>query len=152
MGEEGREVVLYRVRPGESCVLTTAGLLGEQAYAVEGRTETAVTAMVIPRPVFDQALDQSAAFRRFVFRDMGRRLAAVMAQLEAIACQSLSHRLVSWLLDHCDPQGVVSATHEQVAREIGSVREVVSRELKRLERQGFLQRRRGSIRILESPR
>ena len=72
LADTGREIVLYRVRAGESCVLTTACLIGEEAYAAEGVVEAATSAVVLPRPLFDGLMARSDAFRRFVFAEIGR--------------------------------------------------------------------------------
>ena len=145
----GREIVLYRLGAGDSCVLTTSCLFGNTRYPAEGITETAVTALTIPADLFQRALQESAAFREFVFRSFSAHLASVISLVEAVAFGRLDSRLARLLLDRCDPQLVVSTTHQALATELGSAREVISRLLKELEVQGSLELQRGSIRILD---
>jgi len=145
----GREIVLYRLGAGDSCVLTTSCLFGNTRYPAEGVTETAVTALSIPADVFQRALQDSAAFREFVFQSFTDHLASVISLVEEVAFGRLDSRLARQLLEHCDPDLVVRTTHQALATELGSAREVISRLLKELEVQGRLELQRGSIRILD---
>jgi CRP/FNR family transcriptional regulator len=145
----GREIVLYRLGAGDSCVLTTSCLFGNTRYPAEGVTETAVTALAIPADVFQRALQESAAFREFVFQSFTDHLASVISLVEEVAFGRLDSRLARQLLEHCGPDLVVRTTHQVLATELGSAREVISRLLKELEVQGRLELQRGSIRILD---
>jgi CRP/FNR family transcriptional regulator len=145
----GREIVLYRLGAGDSCVLTTSCLFGNTRYPAEGVTETAVTALTIPADVFQRALQESAAFREFVFQSFTDHLASVISLVEEVAFGRLDSRLARQLLEHCGPDLVVRTTHQVLATELGSAREVISRLLKELEVQGRLELQRGSIRILD---
>ena len=145
--ESGREVVLYHVRPGESCVLTTSCLIGHTRYPAEGVTEKQVTALVVPAEVFHTTLDHSAVFRRFVFDNLAHRLADVMARMEEVAFGSIQARLAQALLD--SDQNPVQTTHQELAAELGTAREVVSRHLKRFEERGWLRLGRGLIQIVD---
>jgi CRP/FNR family transcriptional regulator len=146
----GREIVLYRLGAGDSCVLTTACLFGKTRYPAEGITETSVTALALPAGVFQQALQDSAAFREFVFQSFATHLASVIALIEEVAFGRLDSRLARQLLHQCDAKRVVRTTHQALATELGSSREVISRLLKELEIQGKLELQRGSIRLLDS--
>ena len=143
----GREVLLYRLGPGSSCVLTTSCLLGQDRYPAEGVAETAVRALALPAAVFQQGLDESAAFRRFVFENYARRLVDVIAVVETLASGGLEGRLARWLAAAPGPQ--VAVTHQRLAAELGTAREVVSRHLKALEREGLIAQGRGRIEILD---
>lgn len=145
----GKEVVLYRMQPGEMCVLTAACLLGNQKYPAEAITETAVEALMLSHRDFDQLVAESPAFRQFVFQSFSQRLADLMAQLEHIALESVDQRLARYLLENANEQGIITTTHQDIASNIGSVREVVSRHLKTLEKQSLIILRRGSIELLE---
>jgi CRP/FNR family transcriptional regulator len=145
----GREIVLYRLGAGDSCVLTTSCLFGNTRYPAEGVTETAVTALTIPSAVFQRALQDSAAFREFVFQSFAAHLASVISLVEEVAFGRLDSRLARQLLDNCDTGLVIRTTHQVLATELGSAREVISRLLKELELQGRLELQRGSIRILD---
>jgi CRP/FNR family transcriptional regulator len=144
----GREVLLYHVNPGESCVLTTSCLLGGDKYPAEGITETTVNALMLQRKVFDQALGESTQFRRFVFANMGRRFADVIARMETLNFTNIDARLAQTLLRRSKKQAHLAITHQSLADDMGTAREVVSRHLKTFEQQGLIKLGRGEIGIL----
>lgn len=152
VGRSGREILLYAVEPGETCVQTTLGLIGGNAYTGEAVAETDLVAYVVPRTVFARLMEQSPAFRRFVFRAFGARLADVMRVLEQVAFVKVEERLAAALVGRADPAGVVTATHQELAVAIGSAREVVSRRLEALGAKGLVALDRGAIRIVDRNR
>ena len=145
----GREVVLYHVGEGDSCVLTTSCLLGATTYPAEGITETDVTAFTLSATDFNQGLDTSAAFRRFVFGNLGRRLTEVIARMEQVAFAPIDARLAGSLLTLAGHNLQLELTHQALAVELGSAREVVSRHLKRFEDHGWVRLGRGNIELLD---
>lgn len=145
LAENGREIVLYRVESGQTCVLTTSCLLAGERYPAEGVTESPVAAAGLPLEQFQQALAQSEVFRRFVFASFGARMAELMTLVEAIAFGRLDSRLARRLLDLGRSADRLVVTHQQLAAELGSAREVVSRVLKEFERQGAVALERGAI-------
>jgi CRP/FNR family transcriptional regulator len=145
---EGKEVILYRVNQGEMCLLTTACLLGHTKYPAEAITELETTARVIPAKDFDRLLNDSHPFRQFVFEGLSQRLAQVTQRFEHIVLESVHHRLADFLLAQADKNGMLKTTHEALALEIGTAREVVSRHLKGLEQKGLIRTERGLIVIL----
>ncbi|MFP3873271.1 MAG: Crp/Fnr family transcriptional regulator [Thiohalophilus sp.] len=147
--ESGREAVLYRVGPGQTCILTTSCLLAGEHYPAEGITDTEVEALTLRRREFETGLDGSATFRRFVFASLGQRLADVIRRIDEVAFQSVERRLARYLLAHADSQGCLHVTHQDLASELGSAREVVSRHLKRLEARGLLRLQRSSITLVQ---
>lgn len=146
---EGRELVLYRIHGGELCVLTTSCMLGRKHYPAEAVTETPIKAYVIPRDTFDRLLDESREFRYFVFSSFGERLAALMSQLEQVTLERIDQRLARFLLKHADDH-TVRVTHQEIAGDIGSAREVVSRHLKAMEQQGLIRLHRGKVELLKT--
>jgi CRP/FNR family transcriptional regulator, anaerobic regulatory protein len=147
--ESGKEIVLYRVTPGETCVLTTACLFGGSAYAAEGIAETEVRAVFLPLGEFERVVAQSAGFRRFVFSSFGNRLADLVVLVEEVAFGRMDRRLAQRLVALADPSGHVTLTHHQLAVELGTAREVVSRLLKEFERHRWVALRRGHIALLD---
>ncbi|GGB90748.1 hypothetical protein GCM10011352_15970 [Marinobacterium zhoushanense] len=147
LSDSGREILLYRVEAGQSCILTTACLLGNRQYQAEAFTESPVKAVVIPSAAFQRAMEDSSALREFVFSGYGQRLTELLMLIEAIAFGRLDCRLAAYLLNQ--HPGHLKITHQQIARELGTAREVVSRTLKEFERKGWLQLSRASIEILE---
>lgn len=151
-GRSGREIVLYEVQPGETCVQTTMCLLGEQVYSAEGTTRGMTRVIIVPPGQFRRLLESSPGFRGFVFRSFGTRLADVTSVLEQVAFVRIEARLAGELLRRADPNGVVTLTHQELAAGIGSAREVVSRRLEILAREGLVALDRGQIRIVDSRR
>jgi len=147
IGEGGREAVLYRVLPGQSCVLTTCCILSGDDYPAEGFTESPVRALVVTKPAFDRALESAPAFRRFVFANLGRRIAEVIARMEEVAFRPIERRLAAFLLSRADDGGTIRVTHQEIAVELGTAREVVSRHLKRMESSGLVELGRSTVRV-----
>lgn len=141
----GRSLELYRVTPGEICVVSASCLFGEVTVAAQGDT-TEPTDMVLLSPAgFDRCVE-TPAFRRYVFGVFADRLAALMALAEAVAFQRLDQRLAQALLGHGT---VVRSTHQALADELGTVREIVSRLLARFERAGWVALSRERIDIID---
>lgn len=148
---EGKELVLYRIKPDEVCVLTTSCLMGRNCYPAEAVTETAVTARVIPFHDFNQQLEQSSEFRQFVLGNFSLRLVELMTKLESIALESVTYRLSDYLFNHAvQVDHRITITHQEIANEIGTAREVVSRHLKSLEQQGVIALHRGQVELIKS--
>lgn len=149
VSECGREIVLYRISGGESCVLTTACLLAHEDYAAEAIAEAEVSAMAVPRSCFDRLLGLSPKFRDLVFTAYASRLTDLLLLVEEVAFGHIDARLAERMLALQDPPGTLSMTHQHLAAELGTAREVVSRQLKEFERRGLVRRDRGRIDILD---
>lgn len=144
----GHEIVLYRVEEGQSCMLTTTCLLGSQVYPAEGVAETDVDLVVLPKESFERALSSSAGFRQFVMSNVGFRITDLMMLLEDVAFGRMDARLARFLLKSGEKSsGVLDFTHKQVAVELGTAREVVSRLLKDFERKGLVTLSRNQIQL-----
>lgn len=141
----GRELPLYRVAPGETCVISSSCLLGHSEYNARGVTETETELLLLPKAVFD-ALLAEAPFRNFVFELFSERIAELMQLVEEVAFRKLDQRLAALLLGR---GRVVHATHQQLADELGSVREIVSRLLKNFAERGLVNLGREQIEILD---
>lgn len=146
-GATGREILLYAVEPGQSCIQTTLGLMGDEAYTGQAVAAGPVDLVLIPRPLFLQLMDRDAAFRAFVLRAFGQRMADLTRVLEQVAFGRVEQRLAGILIDLAD-QGVVRATQADLAARIGSAREVVSRKLEAFAREGLTANERGQVRLL----
>ncbi|QFT63844.1 Crp/Fnr family transcriptional regulator [Roseivivax sp. THAF30] len=145
--ETGREVFLYRVHAGESCVLTTACMLAFEDYAADGVAETDVTAVAIPRATFDDLVARSPVFREFVFTAYSRRITDLFALIDDIVFQRMDVRLAARLLELADAQGAIHATHQVLATELGTAREVISRTLGEFHRRGWIEQARGKVQL-----
>lgn len=144
---EGRELQLYRVGPGESCVLTSSCLVGRSDYPAAGVAETDAELLVLPRDAFDALMARHAPFREYVFSLFAERLADLMGLVEAVAFHKLDRRVAGALLGRGH---TVSLTHQQLADEVGSVREIVTRVLKGFSDQGWVRLGRGAIEIVDA--
>lgn len=149
LAENGREITLYRLEGGDACVLTTSCLLAHERYPAEGVAETDVIAAAIPRPTFLHALDHSPGFRRFVFTGYGERLSDLILLVEEVAFGRIDSRLATRLLALAGESDMVETTHQELAAELGTAREVVSRQLKDFERRGLVRLLRGRIQIID---
>ena len=144
---EGRELHLYRVTPGESCVLTSSCLVGGRDYPATGVVESDVRLVVLPKAVFDERVASHAPFRQYVFGLFAERLTDLMALVEAVAFHKLDRRVAATLLGH---GRIVEMTHQQLADSVGSVREIVTRVLRSFVDQGLVKLGRGSIEVLDA--
>lgn len=145
--EDGREITLYRVEAGESCIMTTTCLISDEQYGAEGIAETDIMVAIIPPGIFNRLLAQSDQFRHFVFEVYAKRMSMLMMLVDEVVFKKLDKRLAQTLLDKKADHFAV--THQELALELGSVREVVSRQLKVFERQKMIRLGRGVIDILD---
>ncbi|MCR9112469.1 MAG: Crp/Fnr family transcriptional regulator [Rhodobacteraceae bacterium] len=148
-GPTGRDILLYAVEPGQSCIQSTLGLLGGDDYSGEAIVRRDARAVLVPRETFLALMDQSDAFRGFVFTAFATRMQSMMHLLERVAFQRVEARLAQCLLDRAE-NGTLHATHAQIATMIGSAREVISRRLDALERRGVLKLDRGAVHITDA--
>jgi len=145
----GRELQLYRVKPGESCLLSGSCLLAKAHYDASGIAETDVELLILPPPAFETLIAQDETFRQHVFSLFGERLASLMQVVEAIAYQKLDQRLAALLVNRDAETGEIHATHQALADELGSVREIVSRLLRSFEDRGWVDLGRERIRVVD---
>lgn len=157
--EDGRELLLYYVHPGEFCVMTTACLLGGMEYEARGETVGDVVATHIPAPLFRELVHECEEFCQLVFQTMGLRMSMLMRLVEEVAFQRLDRRLATLLLQRSTMPGEgggdgshVHATHQELAADLGTSREIVSRTLESLESQGLVKLGRGRILLLDPTR
>lgn len=144
----GREVTLYRIGSGGSCVLTTSCLLGNESYPAEAIAETDVRAIAIPAVSFHAAMDASQTFRNFVFQRFSARLTGIIQKIEELSFTPIDARLAAALLE-MNEKNVEKMTHYALAVELGTAREVVSRHLKRFEDNGWVRLGRGRVILLD---
>ncbi len=142
----GRELPLYRVTPGETCIITSSCLLGNAPYNARGTTESETILVMLPQGMFTELLAQTP-FRNFIFNLFAERMADLMRLVEEVAFHKLDQRLAALLLGK---GRVVRATHQQLADELGSVREMVSRLLKGFAEQGWVALGREQVEILDA--
>lgn len=143
----GRGLYLYSVPAGESCVITQGCLLGHQHYNARGVAHTAVTLCVIPQALFEDLLAAHAPFSRFVFALFAERFAELVALIEEVAFKRLDQRLARLLVDRGP---VLHVTHQALADDLGSVREIVTRVLHHFADEGWVELARERVGVLDS--
>ncbi len=141
----GRELPLYRVAPGETCIISSSCLLGHEDYNARGVTEAETLLMLLPKAVFDEMMSERP-FRDFIFHLFTERIADLMQLIEEVAFRKLDQRLAALLLGKGRS---LRTTHQQLADELGSVREIVSRLLKGFAEQGLVSLAREQVGILD---
>lgn len=147
-GPTGREILLYTIEPGQSCIQTTLGLLGDELYSGEALCATEVRLALIPAALFHALMARSQAFRGFVFHALALRMSDMTALLERVAFTRVEARLAQALLE-LEHNGTVEVTHAELAARIGSAREVVSRRLEALARRGLVATDRARIELCD---
>lgn len=145
---EDRRLLLYRVCRGESCILTTSCIMGGEKYPADGIAESDTVAVAIPERAFHKLLQQAPPFREFVFSTFSSRIANFVRLLQEVAFKKLDRRIAKHLLG----LQTESVTHQAIASELGTVREIVSRILKSFESDGVLTLSRNRITILDRNR
>lgn len=148
-GPKGRDILLYQVVPGQSCVQSTLGLLGGEDYTAQARTIEDSRLVIIPRSDFMGLLNTSEPFRAFVFSAFAKRMQNMMHVLEKIAFLTTEMRLAEALLSRADATGRVTATQAELANVIGTAREVVSRRLVAMSARGAVTLKRGAVLITD---
>ncbi len=145
-GANGREILLYRLQAGDTCVLTLNCLLGQGTYPARGLVRNTVSGLRVPYPLFQRLLDEAPAFRSAMFALFSRRLARLMSLVEGVAFAPVEQRLAQALVER-GPE--LTATHQQLADEVGTAREVVSRQLRIWADAGLVATQRGALRLLK---
>jgi len=143
---DGRSLELYRVVPGELCLVSSACLFRSQPLSASGVTTRPTTLLLIPPPIFNQWLE-TPAFRNEVLGLFAERMADLTGLIDAVAFRKLDQRLAAALLGRGQDIGI---THQQLADELGTVREIVTRLLRRFEREGWVELAREHIHIIDS--
>ena len=148
VSDEGREVTLFRIRDGETCVLSASFLLDAIAFDMLIEAVSAAKALILPTPVLRPIMEENPYVGLYMYRSAAERFSDVMWTMQQILFMGIDQRVASFLWDEMLHQGTeISMTHEEIARLIGSAREVVSKVLKYLSEEGIVTLGRGKIRI-----
>lgn len=149
LGESGREITLYRVGPGQSCVLTASCIQSHQPFPAFAECEQAVEAVLVPAGDLNRWMSESAPWRDYVFGLVAKRMANIIGLVEEVVFRRMDRRIAAHLLSRSQAAGkeTIEATHKEIAADLGTSREVVSRILKDLEAGGLIQVARGAITI-----
>lgn len=149
IGETGREITLYRFGLGESCILTANAILSQQSFPAIATVEQDAEAVMIPADTFRDWIHRYDLWRGFVFDLLSQRLSSVMALVDEVAFRRMDKRVATILLERSRLDNTIRITHQEIAAELGSSREVISRLLEDFTSQGLIQLGRGTIEILD---
>ena len=150
ISETGREVTLYRFRPGESCVLTANAIMSEQSFPAIATVEEEAEAVMIPEQDFRDWVGRYQLWREFFLNLVSQRLASVMLLVDEVAFQRMDRRVAALLLARADKANRVQVTHQEIASELGSSREVITRILEDLQTKDLIRTGRGQIEIMDA--
>lgn len=145
----GREMLIYKVEGGGTCALTTQCLLSNRNFPAESVAEDPTELAVISKPHFHRFMSEIPAFREFVLSDYTRLLSSMFLLIDSVMFASVEQRLARRLLVDAAESRTIEKTHRELAADIGSVREIVSRHLGEWERSGWVKNRRGKVEILD---
>ena len=148
IGETGREITLYRFGNGESCILTANAILSQKNFPAVATVEKEAEAVMIPAEAFRDWVRRYDLWREFVFDLLSERLSTVMAVVEEVAFRRMDARLASFLLERSRRADSIFITHQEIAAELGTSREVISRILEDFSAEGMVSVSRGVIQVL----
>jgi len=148
--DEGREVTLYRVEPGQLCIHNLNNLVDGIQFSITASSETVMRGLVISKTAFHKALAESRTFRNYVLRNLTERMAHMANLVSGFAFDRLDLRVACWLNQQFERNcgHPVQATHSDIAHELGTTREMISRILKDFEHKRCIQLARGRIHLL----
>lgn len=147
-GETGREITLYEIGRGETCILNASCILSNMTYPANAVATAGGEMLLIPAPDFRRLIALHEEMRDFVFSLLSQRLSSVMALVEEVAFGRMDERLIEYIREKAE-KGTLSATHQKIANDLGTSREVVSRLLKDFERQGKIVLSRNLVRLVK---
>ncbi len=149
IGETGREITLYRFGDGESCILTANAIMSQANFPAVATVEKDAEAIMVPAGSFRDWVKRSDLWREFVFNLLSQRLSTVMALVDEVAFRRMDARLAGFLVEQSRVSDSIRTTHQEIAAELGSSREVISRLLEDFAEAGILRSSRGEIEIVD---
>jgi CRP/FNR family transcriptional regulator len=149
IGETGRELTLYRFGRGESCVITANAILNMQNFPAIAVVEEDAEAVMVPAGTFNEWVRRYDPWREFVFQLISQRLADVMEIVEEVAFHRMDRRIASFLMERMQEGNPILITHQAIANELGTSREVVSRLLADFASREAVSLGRGEISVLD---
>ena len=148
--ESGREITLYRLGKGDSCILTTSCIFSRNPFPAIAAAEDDIEAIAVPSNVFRDWVNRFEVWRNYVFDLLSKRLSEIIATIEEVAFRRMDTRIAEFLVNHSlTDNNSIRTTHQDIAMELGTSREVVSRILKHFEYEKLISLGRGTIKILD---
>ncbi|HEY3346203.1 MAG TPA: Crp/Fnr family transcriptional regulator [Nitrospirota bacterium] len=145
----GREITLYEIGPGETCILNASCLISNISYPANAVSLSPGRILLLPSDEFMRLVEKHGQMRGLVLSVLAKRLTDVMTLVEEVAFQRMDERLMDYLIEKSE-DGLLRVTHQKIASDLGTSREVISRLLKEFERQGELSLSRNMIRLKEN--
>lgn len=149
VGETGREITLYRFGNGSSCILSANAILSQKTFPAIATVEQDAEAVMIPSDTFRDWVRRYDLWREFVFDLLSQRLSKVMEVIDEVAFHRMDRRVASLILKQANVQNPLKITHQEIAAELGSSREVISRLLEDFVSDGSIRSGRGLIEVLD---
>lgn len=149
IGETGREITLYRFGLGQSCILSANAILSQKSFPAIATVEEDAEAVMIPADMFRRWVNKYDLWREFVFDLLSERLSTVMAVVDEVVFKRMDRRVAAVLLNQARVQNPMRVTHQEIAAELGSSREVISRILEDFSREGLIESGRGAIEVTD---
>ena len=149
IGETGREITLYRFGLGQSCILSANAILSQKSFPAIATVEEDAEAVMIPADVFRAWVSKYDLWREFVFNLLSERLSTVMTVVDEVVFRRMDRRVASLLLNQARVQNPMRITHQEIAAELGSSREVISRILEDFSKEELIESGRGTVEVLD---
>ena len=147
LSEDGRNITLYRVQPYDTCFLTISCILNKTKFPAEAIIDKELEGILIPAAKVTAWMNENEAWRTYIFRHMAKRLYGMVELTDSIAFDKLNKRLARWLSDNSD-EDMCTTTHQNLADELGTSREVITRALHHLKSQELIELQHGSIKVI----
>ena len=150
LGDDGKEITLYRISKGDSCFNTILCALTDSEEKSFADVEENAIIAILPMDLFKKYLVNNSVFLKYIFKNLYNKFENVVEGLEKVTFNSIENRIIDYFnlkLEENNGVKIIYTTHEKIAADIGSSREVVSRSLKTLEKRGILELGRGKIKI-----
>ncbi|MGE5494715.1 MAG: Crp/Fnr family transcriptional regulator [Burkholderiales bacterium] len=145
ISDKGREMTLYRINEGQMCLLAAVCAMGDTQYDFSIEAEKSSTLLIIPPEIFGRLFARSQPFRTYMFNELAKRLITSVETIEMLVFSSIEERILEYLRQKAGKTGEVKVTHEKMAVDLGSSREVITRQLKKMSEKGLLRLGRGKI-------
>jgi CRP/FNR family transcriptional regulator len=146
----GRDITLYKMKPTESCILTTSALMNNEQYYAQGVAESAVSAIALSANAFNKAIQCSPVFAQYVLKSYTSRISSVIQLVDRMAARDVMADVSQYLLSNMNEDFLITATHAEIANDIGTVREVVGRKLRQLESERVVTLKRGQVEVKDT--
>lgn len=148
-GKNGREITLYRLTNGDACLLTITSVLSNIAYPATAVVEEEAEVVLLTVQQFTEMMKSNTYLQHFVYKLLSDRFLEVMTLIDELIFRKIDERLIEFLLGNSRQNGdIIEMTHDEIAIELGTAREVISRVIKSLEKEGYIQLSRGKVRVL----